>query len=186
MKAAQEFQLNANKKTLFIFGGSQGSATLNRCATQLIETLPSQDIQLLWQTGIAHYYHYKHLESSQVTILPYVENMPAAYALSDLVLSRAGALTLSEITVCGKPSVLIPLPFAAGDHQTKNAQSLVEAGAAVMVSEKELSSEIITNAILELLQDQERLEEMAKVALQLGKPQATEAIVDLILELAKS
>jgi UDP-N-acetylglucosamine--N-acetylmuramyl-(pentapeptide) pyrophosphoryl-undecaprenol N-acetylglucosamine transferase len=186
MKAAKEFQLNANKQTLFIFGGSQGSATLNLCATQLVETLPSQEIQLLWQTGIAHYYRYKHLESSHVKILPYVENMPAAYALSDLVLSRAGALTLSEITVCGKPSILIPLPFAAGDHQTKNAQSLVEAGAAMMIPEKELSAELITNVILELLQDLERLGTMAKAALQLGKPQATETIVDLILELAES
>lgn len=186
MNAAKEFQLNETKKTLFIFGGSQGSATLNRCATQLAESLPQQDRQILWQTGIAHYYRYKHLESSRIKILPYVENMPAAYALSDLVLSRAGALTLSEITVCGKPSVLIPLPFAAGDHQTKNAQSLVEAGAAMMIPEKKLSAELITDTILKLLQDDDRLVEMARAASQLGKPQATEAIVDLILELAES
>lgn len=186
MSAAQEFQLNEKKKTLFIFGGSQGSATLNRYATHLVETLPSQDIQILWQTGIPHYYQYKHLETPLVKILPYVENMPAAYALSDLVLSRAGALTLSEITVCGLPSVLIPLPFAAGDHQTKNAQSLVTAGAAMMIPEKDLSPALITSTIVGLLHDQERLQEMARAALQLGKPRATETIVDLILELVES
>ena len=89
-----------------------------------ISMFESEKVQILWQTGQNQYNQFKKLDSSTVKIRPFIHNMAEAYAISDLIISRAGALTLSEITACGKPSILVPFPHSAGDHQTKNAKSI--------------------------------------------------------------
>ena len=112
--------------------------------------------------------------------------MAHAYALSDIAVVRAGALTLSELSVCGMPSILLPLPSATADHQTKNAETMVQAGAAVMIQQADLTTAILRETIIGLLGDADKLIAMGAQALSLGKPKATEEIVDKIFEGARS
>ena len=137
------FRLKEKNKTIFLFGGSQGSAYLNRLIGEVAEKISNGGIQLLWQTGDLEFSKYNHLESEKVRIVPFVNNMADAYAISDLIVCRSGALTLAEITVCGKPSILIPFQFAAGDHQKKNAEALVSHNAAHILDEKTLTPKLL-------------------------------------------
>ncbi|MDG2287925.1 MAG: glycosyltransferase, partial [Candidatus Marinimicrobia bacterium] len=142
-------------------------------------------IQLLWQTGENNYKSLKHLETEKIKIKPYIKEMDLAYAISDLVISRAGALTLSELLVCGMPSILLPLPTATADHQTKNAKTIVQAGAAIMINQNNMDVNLLRNTILELINDKNKLSMMRKNALQLAKPNATSNIVKNILKVAQ-
>ena len=181
--AAKTFNFKPEKDTVFLFGGSQGSAALNKIMNSAIDSLQQEDIQVLWQTGHNQFSKFQHHESDSVRVLPFINLMSDAYALSDLVISRAGALTLSEITVCGKPSILIPFPDAAGDHQMKNAEVLAKANAAQLIEEKDLSSFLLVETVLRLLRNKEKLEQMAHQTKNLAKPDATETIVDQILQM---
>ena len=181
--AAKTFNFKPEKDTVFLFGGSQGSAALNKIMNSAIDSLQQEDIQVLWQTGHNQFSKFQHHESNSVRVLPFINLMSDAYALSDLVISRAGALTLSEITVCGKPSILIPFPDAAGDHQMKNAEVLAKANAAQLIEEKDLSSFLLVETVLRLLRNKEKLEQMAHQTKNLAKPDATETIVDQILQM---
>jgi len=179
------FQLNHSLQTVFLFGGSQGSVPLNRAIQSTLNIFEDNNIQLIWQTGEKNYNELKHLESSIIKIRPYIKEMNLAYAISDLVISRAGALTLSELLVCGMPSILLPLPTATADHQTKNAATMVESGAAIMIKQNELDNDILGNTIIELINDKNKLKNMSANALRIAKPGATKDIVKNILEVAK-
>ena len=185
MAGSELFQLESDRKTVFLFGGSQGSVPLNLAIRPVLPTLKDQGIQLLWQTGPNNYEALKELESDMVRIKPYIKEMTHAYALSDIVVARAGALTLSELSVCGKPSILLPLPGAAADHQTKNAETMVRAGAAIMIQQANLTTAILQETIIGLLDDADKLTAMGAQALSLGKPKATEEIVEKIFKLAR-
>ena len=180
MIARKAFNLIADKKTLFVFGGSQGSEALNQCTSRMIEQL--DNIQVLWQTGKHNFDKYKQFESETVRIVPFIDDMRSAYALSDLTFSRAGALTIAELTACGLPSILVPLPSAAADHQTHNAQSMTDTGAAELILEAELDPRLTANKISSLINNENVLNEMAYKSKSLGKPDATKVIVDHILE----
>ncbi len=180
MTAATTFNLNANKKMLFVFGGSQGSEALNQCTAGMLHNL--EDIQVLWQTGPNNIKKYENLESDNVRVLPYVDDMQSAYALADLSFSRAGALTIAELTACGLPGVLVPLPSAAADHQTHNARSMAEAGAAEIIPEKDLNPSSTAEKITAIMKNDKILNSMNQQSKNLGKPQATKMIVELILE----
>ena len=184
-KGIQEFRLKNNQKTIFIFGGSQGSAYLNKMVSNVAKNISGAGIQILWQTGDREYSKYKDFESKQIRIVPFIHNMADAYAIADLIICRSGALTLAEVTVCGKPAILIPFPFAADDHQTKNAQSLVSKGAARILFERTLNTADFLHAIMNLIHDNEELIKMCKASNKLGKPNATSEIVDYILEATK-
>jgi UDP-N-acetylglucosamine--N-acetylmuramyl-(pentapeptide) pyrophosphoryl-undecaprenol N-acetylglucosamine transferase len=179
-KALQEFGLDPDKKTLFVFGGSQGSRAINRA---LLECLGSLDSgwQILWQTGEGDYTEVlQKTETGKIkcVVYPFIRDMKSAYATADLVISRAGALTLAEITACGKPAILIPYPFAAADHQRHNAEALKRAGAACVIPEKDLTPDRLSEEIHSLLSDEYRLQEMAAKSRQLGKPDAASRLVD--------
>ncbi len=180
------FNLSPDGKTLFVFGGSQGSAVLNRVVSRLAKKLKDSDIQLLWQTGPAEYEKYRHFTSKTVQVLPFISDMAHAYALSNLVISRAGALTIAELTACGKPAIFVPLPSAAADHQTRNARSLESCGAAVVITESELTAASLMDKVFQLLDNVKILKSMGEKSRQQAKPQATENIVNLILELARN
>ncbi|MBT3589680.1 MAG: undecaprenyldiphospho-muramoylpentapeptide beta-N-acetylglucosaminyltransferase [Candidatus Marinimicrobia bacterium] len=183
--ALKSFSLNKDKKTVFLFGGSQGSAYLNTQMFQAIDSLLESGIQILWQTGDVAFESYKQFDSENVRVYPFINDMAGAYALADLIISRSGALTLAEITVCKKPSILIPFEGAAGNHQTKNAQAMVNSGASQILFEKSLSQGDFTRAILGVINNQSQLNIMSEAAGQLGKPNATSDIVDNILEITK-
>ena len=181
-KAGLLFDLNPTQKTIFLFGGSQGSAFLNKIMSECIEMFESEKIQLLWQTGQNHYEQYRHFESTFIKVRPFIHNMPEAYAISDMIISRAGALTLSEITACGKPSFIIPFPHSAGDHQTKNAETISKANAAILLNEKDVKARELFHSARKILFDDDKLEIMGKNAKKIGIPDATDRIVDHILE----
>ena len=181
----QKFGFDPSKKTLFVFGGSQGSLALNKLMNKMISNLTISNIQVIWQTGKNFYNNYKKHENQSLKISPFIEDMASAYAVSDLVMSRSGAISCSELTVCGKPSILIPFPDASADHQTKNAKTLVNHGAAFMFNEKDLRHDKVTITIQNLLIDDNRLEQMSKASFQLGKPNATDSIVNEAIGLIK-
>ncbi len=182
VKGLKSFNLDPDKKTVFIFGGSQGAKKINQAIKEGMNLLEEfEGVQLLWQTGekdfeeIEGFIRGKSLTS---TVLPFIEDMSSAYAVSDLLVCRAGALTLAEVAACGKPSILVPYPFATADHQRFNALFLKEKGAAEIILEKELEGKRLAERIIQLLKDDDRLKEMSKNALALAKPLATSQIVD--------
>ena len=177
----KEFNFKNINKTIFLFGGSQGSAFLNKSMSKIAEKISGAGIQILWQTGDAEYVKYSSMDSKSIRIVPFVNNMADAYAMSDLLVCRSGALTLAEITVCGKPSILIPFPHAAGNHQKKNAEALADSGAAKVINEKSLTSKVLMHTIMNLIHNKEKLLEMKLASKKLGKPDATNTIVDHIL-----
>lgn len=180
-KGLKSFNLDPNKKTVFVFGGSQGAKRINQAIKEGMNNLEQFDrVQLLWQTGKRDFEEIKGFmkgKSLTLTVLPFIDDMASAYAVSDLLVCRAGALALAEVTACGKPSILVPYPFATADHQRFNALFLKEKGAAEVILEKELKEESLTKKIVQLLKDDDKLKEMSKNALALAKPFATSQIV---------
>jgi UDP-N-acetylglucosamine--N-acetylmuramyl-(pentapeptide) pyrophosphoryl-undecaprenol N-acetylglucosamine transferase len=175
-----KFGLDDGKKTIFVFGGSQGAHGINLTMLQCLEWL-KLEWQILWQTGEADYSEISQKAKQKkikCAVYPFVEDMRSAYAASDLVISRAGALTLAEITACGKPSILIPFPFATADHQRYNAEALQKQGAARMVLQKDLTPELLTEEIGSLLSDDPRLKRMAEKSRKMGRPEAASRLVD--------
>jgi len=186
--ALAEFGLVADKKTIFVFGGSQGSHVLNQTFLHCLDRL-KPDWQILWQTGERDFQEIaRKVKEKKITatVHPFIQDMGSAYAASDLVISRAGALTLAEITACGKPSILIPFPFATADHQRHNAEALERKGAARMILEKNLTAERLADEIESLLSDETRLKQMAERSGKMGKPQAASMLVDEMEKLLRS
>jgi len=185
-EAISYFDLDQNKKTLLIFGGSLGARSINEAIahqSELIQNL--KDVQLLWQVGKIYYDEYKDSSISSLTnvkILPFIDRMDLAYSAADVIICRAGALTISEISLVGKPSVFVPSPNVAEDHQTKNAQALTDKNAAVLVADKDANEKMLPRAV-ELLNDIESQKSLRENLLKLGKPDARDIIAEEILKL---
>lgn len=177
MVAAERFNLDGNQPTLFITGGSQGSAYLNQQISGLLEAGIPDDIQCLWQVGESQYDAYRKFNSSTVRVVPFINAMEDAYSLADVVISRAGALALAEIACWGKPGILVPLASAAGNHQKKNAETLVRSGAAVMIEESEMKPGLLAAELEKIIKDEARRDSMCAAALKISRPQATRDIV---------
>lgn len=181
---------------VLVFAGSRGSATINRVMIELLANLPKKREFVLWYvSGEAHYDPLLHglkergIEPDQldrVKLLPYSHNMPEVMAASDLVVTRAGAMALSELTALGKPAVLIPSPYVTHNHQEKNAAVLHRAGAAVVLRESELDAGRLEAVIQELIKDKQRRHEMAVASCSLGRPNALPDIVSEVLKLGAS
>ncbi|UCD36802.1 MAG: undecaprenyldiphospho-muramoylpentapeptide beta-N-acetylglucosaminyltransferase [Fidelibacterota bacterium] len=187
--ARQKLGLPARGQVLFILGGSQGSRPLNRhFKTHWQVYTEEMGAHLLWQTGTSNYKRLSRSLGSEkgVNLVPFIKDMASAYMASDLVVCRAGALTLSELTALGKPSVLVPLPSAAADHQTKNAKVLVNHNAARMVLQSDLARGALERIVKRLIKYPDRLKAMSKRASHLAQSDATENIVEHILRLAEA
>ncbi|HYD39473.1 MAG TPA: undecaprenyldiphospho-muramoylpentapeptide beta-N-acetylglucosaminyltransferase [Anaeromyxobacter sp.] len=183
-------QVEHDRPRVLVFGGSQGAHALNM---RVIESLPHladlrETIRITHQTG-ARDRDYVERGYRAVGFVPdvreFITDMSTAYAEADLVVCRAGATTLSELTVCKKPAILIPFPAAADNHQVMNARSLVDAGAAVMIEEKDLTGELLAHEIQRILASAEVRENMARSAGRLGSPQAAKEIADVCAELVR-
>jgi UDP-N-acetylglucosamine--N-acetylmuramyl-(pentapeptide) pyrophosphoryl-undecaprenol N-acetylglucosamine transferase len=186
-EALRRFNLDPSKKTIFIFGGSQGAHAINQAVLDALDSL-SKNWQLLWQTGKNDFVFLSEKvkdKKIKCAVFPFVEDMRSAYAASDVVVSRAGALTLAEITACGKPSLLIPYPFATADHQRYNAEVLQKEGAAQIISQRDLTNQVLAQRLLSLLSDEERLKRMAEQSKRIGKPDATTLLVNEMEKLLK-
>jgi UDP-N-acetylglucosamine--N-acetylmuramyl-(pentapeptide) pyrophosphoryl-undecaprenol N-acetylglucosamine transferase len=169
--------------TVLVCGGSQGAHAINQAVLDAMDRIGDR-IRLIHQTGIldetpvkAHYCQTR----LQVTVSAFITDMAAAYAASDLVVCRAGATTIAEMTVSGKPAIFIPFPHATGDHQMANAMALVDAGAAECIPEKALSGEKLAQRILYLMEHPEVLDAMASASRRLGRPEAAQVIVDDVM-----
>jgi UDP-N-acetylglucosamine--N-acetylmuramyl-(pentapeptide) pyrophosphoryl-undecaprenol N-acetylglucosamine transferase len=184
------FSLNEDKFKIFIFGGSLGASSINNYVCEALNHLLDlrKKIQFLHQTGEKDYEKVKNVYNKlgfKGVVLPYIYEMAEAYKIADIVISRAGASTLSEITALGKPAILIPYPYAASNHQEKNARKLQEIGAARMILEKDLSAEVLAKAIRELFENERLRKDMQKIAAAFGKINAAAEVVDIAFSLIK-
>jgi UDP-N-acetylglucosamine--N-acetylmuramyl-(pentapeptide) pyrophosphoryl-undecaprenol N-acetylglucosamine transferase len=179
-QAATHFNLDPSKKTILIIGGSQGARSINQGILAGLDRLTDAGVQVIWQTGIAFESTAKKAAEgfSSAFVSAFIYEMDLAYAMADLVISRAGASSVSEICLIGKASILVPLPIAAEDHQTENAKSLVSQNAAILVRDTEVKEKLITEALTALQTDLTTLE---KNSLRLAKPNAAHEIAHSIL-----
>lgn len=185
----QRIQVEASTPLrVLVLGGSQGARKLNQIVPGMSSLLaPGIRLEIWHQSGSRHYTEteaaYRELNCT-ARLEPFIENMAAAYAWADIVICRAGALTVAELAAAGAASILVPFPYAVDDHQTANARYLVDAGAAILIQERELDSEKLAALITELYHARQRLVTMAQRARQLARPQATQDVAELCLEVA--
>jgi len=180
-KALKSFGLQPNKKTILSIGGSLGAHPINESIKNNLNYIKEKDYQLIWQTGHNDYENYKQYNSEQVKVVPFISNMQDAYAAADLIISRAGAGTISELALIGKPVILVPSPWVAEDHQTKNAKALSDKKAAILIPEKELKMQLWQN--IEAIFENETLNKQLKENIKkIGIPDATKMIVNDILK----
>ena len=190
----QEFGMHftTEKKTLLIIGGSLGAGTINQSIIAHLNELANSDIQVIWQTGKNYIAdckkaltNYQEQTINQSIICTdFVSQMPLAYAIADLVISRAGASSISELCLLGKPAILVPSPNVAEDHQTHNALALVNKNAAVLVKDKEAKEQLISTAI-SLIQDDQQLQLLHQNILTLALPDSALRIAEEVIKLAK-
>ena len=183
-----------DRLSILITGGSQGAHVLNLRVAEALEILAPQigrKIQVFHQTGTKDQpeiaTRYEKLRSSGLIAesVAFIDDMARAYAAADLLVCRAGATTIAELTVCKKPAILVPFPFAADDHQTVNARSLVQAGAALLIPEEELSAEKLADELRALEADRPRLLRMSRASGVLGRPEAAREIADVCVSLCR-
>jgi UDP-N-acetylglucosamine--N-acetylmuramyl-(pentapeptide) pyrophosphoryl-undecaprenol N-acetylglucosamine transferase len=183
-EAIQYFNLDANKKTLLVLGGSLGARKVNQLIEKELKNFQAQDVQVIWQCGKFYFEDYKKYNGNNVQVLAFIDRMDLVYAAADIVISRAGASSVSELCIVGKPVIFIPSPNVAEDHQTKNAQSIVDRKGALMIKESELDS--LFGLVFEaLLKDQGKQIQLSKNIKHLALPNATKQIVDEIVKLIK-
>ena len=181
-EAIQYFNLDPNKKTLLVLGGSLGARRMNQLIEKELDRFIAQDVQVIWQCGKLYFEDYKKYNSNNVQVLAFIDRMDLVYAAADIVISRAGASSVSELCIVGKPVIFIPSPNVAEDHQTKNAQAIVDKKGALMLKESELDSQF--SLVFEaLLKDQGKQEQLSKYIKHLALPNATKQIVDEIVKL---
>ncbi|SEV82664.1 UDP-N-acetylglucosamine-N-acetylmuramylpentapeptide N-acetylglucosamine transferase [Kaistella antarctica] len=183
--AKEQLGLDTNKLTILSVGGSLGSRTLNNAWKENIDQLAAKDFQLIWQTGKTDYSDLKDNQSiinhqSKIMLREFIADMALAYSAADVIVSRAGAIAISELAMAQKAVLLVPFPFAAEDHQTKNAMTLVEKNAAKMVKDTEMSERFWTT-LMEICEHENTRAEMSENLKFFAKPSATEEIVDEIL-----
>ena len=186
-EAYEYFGLNPDKPTLMVMGGSLGARTINQAMIAGLERLKASGIQVIWQTGKLYYEMIKsdlsdRSDGSDIKILDFLSRMDYAYAVADLVVSRAGASSISELSLLGKPSILVPSPNVAEDHQTHNARALSDKGAAILVRDVEAVDTMVDTA-LTTIASKEKLQSLSDNVLKLAYPNSAEKIVDEIVKL---
>ncbi|AEB29496.1 undecaprenyldiphospho-muramoylpentapeptide beta-N-acetylglucosaminyltransferase [Carnobacterium sp. 17-4] len=189
--ALEEYNLDSEKPTVLIFGGSRGAKRINDAFVEALPLLANKNYQVLMATGDIHFETIQSQltkiknEKFNVSVVSYIPNMPEVFSTVSLVVSRSGATTLAELTALGLPSVLIPSPYVTNDHQTKNAESLVNKNAAKLINESELTGEKLVQTLDELMLNTNMRQEMAKNAKKMGMPDASDRIIELINEIVK-
>ena len=181
--SALNFKLEENKKTVLIIGGSNGSRVINSTILNNLELFESLDIQVLWQCGKIYFDEYKHLNANKnVRVYAFIDKMNLAYDVADIIISRAGASSISELCIVGKPAIFIPSPNVAEDHQSKNALSLVNNNAALMIEEKNIKKDF-KNSFTGLINNKELQIDLSRNIIKQAKLDATKDIVNEIEKL---
>ncbi|WP_179336988.1 undecaprenyldiphospho-muramoylpentapeptide beta-N-acetylglucosaminyltransferase [Winogradskyella ludwigii] len=177
------FNLKEDRQTLLVLGGSLGARRINQLIESNLEFFEAKGIQVIWQCGKLYYDQYKkHNELQNVQVHAFLNQMDLAYAASDIIISRAGAISVSELCIVGKPVVFIPSPNVAEDHQTKNAKSVADKNAAILIKEKDLDTDF-QNEFSELISNQDKQNELSKNIKALALVNATKDIVDEVEKL---
>jgi UDP-N-acetylglucosamine--N-acetylmuramyl-(pentapeptide) pyrophosphoryl-undecaprenol N-acetylglucosamine transferase len=182
--ALEFFGLDGTRPVVLVTGGSQGALAINRAVAGWLDRGGPADLALLWVTGRGTYDEFaRYHHPPDVQVVDFLDPMADAYAVANLVVSRAGMLTVAELCAWGLPSILIPLPTAAADHQTHNARVLADAGASLLLTQPDLTPERLSDAITGLLADQTARSKMAEQARARGRPEAASEIVSNLLTL---
>ena len=177
------FRCNPGKKTVLVLGGSLGAGTINRSLSAALSVIEKNDVQFIWQSG--HYYYFnlkerlRYFPQAPVFLTPFISRMDLAYSIADLVISRAGAGSISEFCLLGKPVILVPSPNVAEDHQTKNAEALLKKNAAILITDEDAADSLVPQT-LNVIYDNKRLKELSENILKLALPDASNKIVDEI------
>ena len=183
-EAIKYFNLDPAKKTLLILGGSLGARRVNQLIEKELDFFASQNVQIIWQCGKFYLDEYKKYDSNNVQVLAFIDRMDLVYAAADFVISRAGASSVSELSIVGKPVLFIPSPNVAEDHQTKNAKSIVDKKGALMIKESELD-ENFSSVFSDLVTNENLQKQLSENIKKLAKVNATNDIVDEIVKLIK-
>ena len=189
-EAVRHFNLDPKKKTILIIGGSLGARTINESVASHLTQLQDSGVQLIWQTGKTHYDKCRQAlentlgNASNILCTAFLDRMDLAYAVADVVISRAGASSISELCLLGKPAILVPSPNVAEDHQTHNAMALVRKDAAVLVKDSEAQERLVDEA-LALVSDNTRLEALHNNILTLAQRDSARRIAEEVMKLAK-
>ena len=184
-EACERFGLDPNKKTLLVLGGSLGSRRINQLLDKELTWLMAQGVQIVWQCGKLYFEEYRHHgDKENVTVLSFIDRMDLVYAAADVVISRSGASSVSELCIAGKPVLFIPSPNVAEDHQTKNAQSIVDKEGALMLKEAQLDTQF-QQAFESLILSDEKRHKLSGNIKKLAKVNATKDIVDEIEKLLR-
>ncbi|PZX93668.1 undecaprenyldiphospho-muramoylpentapeptide beta-N-acetylglucosaminyltransferase [Flavobacterium aquariorum] len=183
-EAIDYFNLDSSKKTLLVLGGSLGARRINQLIEKELSTILSLNVQVIWQCGKFYLEDYKKYNRHNVQVVAFIERMDLVYAAADVVISRAGASSVSELCIVGKPVIFIPSPNVAEDHQTKNAEAIVKKKGAILLKESQLDEDF--SLVFEsLIKDQGKQDQLSENIKLLAKPRATEQIVDAIVKLIK-
>ncbi len=186
-EAISFFKLDANKKTVLVVGGSLGAKAINEAIGNNLKAFAENDIQLVWQTGKIYYDIAKkqtaEFELKNISAVDFISRMDLAYAFADVVISRAGAGAISELCIVQKPCILVPLPTAAEDHQTKNAMSLVNKQAAILVKDIE-AAQVLVEKVIQLVKDSEEQKKLINNMKQLAFHNSANVIAKEVLKLA--
>lgn len=186
-EALHQFQLDASKPVLLVVGGSLGARVINQSIHANLAQLASANIQVIWQTGV-HYADLaaeavKQLNVNGITTMAFIKEMNKAYAAADIVISRAGAIAISELCLTGKPVILVPSPNVAEDHQTKNAMALSTRDAALLVKDQDAQSELV-KTVIKLASDTEKLKNLSRNIQAMAIHNSARQIANLVFELA--
>ncbi|OXA96122.1 undecaprenyldiphospho-muramoylpentapeptide beta-N-acetylglucosaminyltransferase [Flavobacterium hercynium] len=176
------YGLDTTKKTLLILGGSLGARRVNQLIEKELKNILSQDVQVIWQCGKLYFEEYKKHNQLNVKVVDFIERMDFVYAAADVIISRAGASSVSELCIVGKPVIFIPSPNVAEDHQTKNAQAIVDEKGAILLKESELDSQFAI-VFESLLKDEGKQKQLSENIKKLAMPNATKVIVTEIKKL---
>lgn len=183
-EAIRFFNLDTRKKTVLVFGGSLGATSINQAMRNIADALHSAGIQYIWQTGSSDSMIVNEMKMKNIGwIGEFIDKMEYAFAAADVIVCRAGATTIAELTRLGKAAILIPYPHAAADHQTFNARSLVDAGAAVMIADRDVNVRL-KDELFAFINDEPRRRQLSDRCRELGKPDAGTKIAQRILTLA--
>lgn len=186
-EAAAFFNLKADVKTVLVIGGSLGARTINESIAAGVKQLLEQGVQVIWQTGKAFKAEAQSINEKypeRLRVYDFVSRMDFAYAIADVVVSRAGATSISELCVVEKPCILVPSPNVSEDHQTKNAMAMMNNNAALLVKDFEARA-ILVNTLVDLLKDESKMQELKRNISTLGKPDAAEQIAKEVIKLVK-
>lgn len=184
-EALKHFDISPLKKIILVLGGSLGAFTINEAVAAAVKSFVGKGFQVVWQTGRNYFEKYKHMATSEIKIFAFIDEMNYAYSVCDLLIARAGATTIAELLVLGIPSILVPSPNVAENHQYFNAKSLSENKAAVLIEDKNLKNELEAK-VYSLLEEENVLAGLKKNARAMGKPDAAEIIAKNAIKYAEA